>query len=261
MFDSSKSISTYVESWPVSFARDAVLTSMNASRRPTETIHKTHSILRIASLTSTRNFTQYGIIGGQSCWKACFQKRMFSIPDSDSLLTSRPSAHRTPDERYHVLNSDLRLTTLYLKIHPKVYWIWTHRKWCLEHVPDGPGRRTETDGQQVQVNGHSSDTPAMSAEHEVDRDDSQTPKPTTSTANADAEENDAEGWKKEAWGRELLLVEKMLEADSRNCKSAPCVVERIRFNSTLSSRMGLPALRALLPASNFPSSKDTRNGD
>lgn len=25
-----------------------------------------------------------------------------------------------------------------LKIRPKVYWIWNHRLWCLENVPDGP---------------------------------------------------------------------------------------------------------------------------
>lgn len=35
------------------------------------------------------------------------------------------------------------MTVAYLKVHPKVYWIWTHRMWCLENVPHGPG---DTDG-------------------------------------------------------------------------------------------------------------------
>jgi len=26
----------------------------------------------------------------------------------------------------------------FLRQHPKVYWIWNHRRWCLEHVPAGP---------------------------------------------------------------------------------------------------------------------------
>lgn len=37
-----------------------------------------------------------------------------------------------------LLSEDLNLTTALLKQHPKVYWIWNHRRWCLEHVPDGP---------------------------------------------------------------------------------------------------------------------------
>lgn len=31
----------------------------------------------------------------------------------------------------------------YLQIHPKVYWIWNHRKWCLENVPSGPDNSEE----------------------------------------------------------------------------------------------------------------------
>ncbi|KAF8636467.1 hypothetical protein AX17_003283 [Amanita inopinata Kibby_2008] len=32
-----------------------------------------------------------------------------------------------------------------LKVHPKVYWIWNHRRWCLENVPGGPGEPGEID--------------------------------------------------------------------------------------------------------------------
>jgi len=58
-----------------------------------------------------------------------------------------------------------------LKVHPKVYWIWNHRGWCLNNVPSGPG--TEDEG-------------------------------------------DPRGWEKDLWNRELFVVEKMLDADSRN---------------------------------------------
>ncbi|EEB95242.1 hypothetical protein MPER_05820 [Moniliophthora perniciosa FA553] len=62
------------------------------------------------------------------------------------------------------------MTTAFLKMHPKIYWIWNHRRWCLENVPDGPG----TTG------------------------------------------DDQIGWKKASWSKELLVVEKMLDADARN---------------------------------------------
>lgn len=42
-----------------------------------------------------------------------------------------------------LLKTELRLTMAYLQIHPKVYWIWNHRKWCLENVPIGPGNSEE----------------------------------------------------------------------------------------------------------------------
>lgn len=37
------------------------------------------------------------------------------------------------------------MTTRALKAHPKVYWIWNHRRWCLENVPEGPGTSEEGD--------------------------------------------------------------------------------------------------------------------
>jgi len=32
-----------------------------------------------------------------------------------------------------------------LKAHPKVYWIWNHRRWCLENLPNGPGQEGDAD--------------------------------------------------------------------------------------------------------------------
>jgi hypothetical protein len=60
------------------------------------------------------------------------------------------------------------MTTAALKRHPKVYWIWNHRRWCLENVPLGP-------------------------------------------------EKDSIGWRQANWDQELRVVEKMLDADPRNC--------------------------------------------
>lgn len=51
----------------------------------------------------------------------------------------------TPEQQYTYLTSDLRLTTSYLKVHPKVYWIWTHRAWCLQNIPDTPAEGTNVD--------------------------------------------------------------------------------------------------------------------
>lgn len=62
------------------------------------------------------------------------------------------------------------MTIAFLKQHPKVYWIWNHRRWCLENVPDGP-----PDG-------------------------------------------DPNGWRQTNWNKELFVVEKMLDADARNCE-------------------------------------------
>lgn len=77
----------------------------------------------------------------------------------------------TKQDMNDILSTDLMLTMSYLKQHPKVYWIWNHRRWCLENVPEGPGGDT----------------------HE---------------------------WKKQHWTLELRMVEKLLDADARNCKCA-----------------------------------------
>jgi geranylgeranyl transferase type-2 subunit alpha len=46
----------------------------------------------------------------------------------------------SPEEINSLLTSELSMTTAALKAHPKVYWIWNHRQWCLENVPEGPGQ-------------------------------------------------------------------------------------------------------------------------
>ncbi|KAI6019655.1 rab-protein geranylgeranyltransferase [Pisolithus orientalis] len=44
----------------------------------------------------------------------------------------------TSEQLNNILASELMLTTTALKDHPKVYWLWNHRHWCLQNIPDGP---------------------------------------------------------------------------------------------------------------------------
>ena len=78
----------------------------------------------------------------------------------------------TPQSINELLAEELSLTTTALKANPKVYWLWNHRRWCLQNVPDGPD---SGDGSLSQ------------------------------------------GWKTQNWERELYVVERMLDADPRNC--------------------------------------------
>lgn len=98
------------------------------------------------------------------------------------------STLRTGEEVVGHLTTDLRLTTVYLLVHPKVYWIWNHRKWCLESVPTGPGGSNE--------------------------------------------------WKVKFWDGELKLVEKMLDADPRNCMYLYTVRKRRQADSNAQSTPG-----------------------
>lgn len=72
------------------------------------------------------------------------------------------------------------MTMTALKSHPKVYWIWNHRTWCLNHVPEGP-----------------------------------------TTQDGDGDQNE---WRKANWDKEIFVVEKMLDSDSRNCTSKPAEI-------------------------------------
>lgn len=47
-------------------------------------------------------------------------------------------SYSSPETVNSILSDDLDMTTGLLKQHPKVYWIWNHRRWCLENVPNGP---------------------------------------------------------------------------------------------------------------------------
>jgi hypothetical protein len=102
---------------------------------------------------------------------------------------------REAEEIVGLLKNELKLTMAYLQIHPKVYWIWNHRKWCLEHVPLGPA------------------TPKVSPEeggHDQGAEESEGRK----------SEEMTEGWRIGFWKGELAVIEALLDADPRNCMSS-----------------------------------------
>lgn len=89
------------------------------------------------------------------------------------------------------------MTTTALKANPKVYWIWNHRRWCLENVPDGPER-----------NG----VPSME-------------------------------WRQANWDKELFVVERMLDADARNCQSSHRFIRTCLIPTLPSPRLELSQIR------------------
>ena len=94
-----------------------------------------------------------------------------------------------------LLKNELKLTMAYLQIHPKVYWIWNHRKWCLEHVPLGPAAAP------------------VSNEEAVNEEEDE---------GAEKQKSDqemTEGWRIGFWKGELAVIEALLDADPRNCMS------------------------------------------
>lgn len=54
----------------------------------------------------------------------------------------------SPQAMNDLLAAELSFTTAALRQHPKVYWIWNHRRWCLENVPDGPGSEGQDEDPQ-----------------------------------------------------------------------------------------------------------------
>jgi geranylgeranyl transferase type-2 subunit alpha len=92
---------------------------------------------------------------------------------SDSLKkTESTKCRSSPESIVKFLSADLRLTMAYLQVYPKVYWIWTHRRWCLENAPPGP--------------------------------------------------DNTKKWRNDFWKMELMVIEKLLDADARNCKRSCC---------------------------------------
>lgn len=51
-------------------------------------------------------------------------------------------SHSKPKDVNEILDLDLDMTMSFLREHPKVYWIWNHRRWCLENVPECPDEET-----------------------------------------------------------------------------------------------------------------------
>ena len=90
----------------------------------------------------------------------------------------RSAVNSKPAEIHALLKDDLGFTLGALKQHPKVYWIWNHRRWCLEHIPIEGDANSEAEG---------------------------------------VGDRDGLDWQRQTWARELFVVEKMLDVDPRNC--------------------------------------------
>jgi len=50
----------------------------------------------------------------------------------------------SPEVINRLIVDDLAMTMVALRRYPKVYWIWNHRRWCLENAPNGPGAEGES---------------------------------------------------------------------------------------------------------------------
>lgn len=106
------------------------------------------------------------------------------------------------EEQLERLLADINLTTSILRSLPKVYWIWNHRLWCLSKIPHGPAYSVASEGD----NGQPLETEVPESSRSKARPAAAASRPGTT-------------WKQEAWERELLLVDKMLSVDPRNCTS------------------------------------------
>jgi hypothetical protein len=132
-----------------------------------------------------------------------------------------------------LLKNELKLTMAYLQIHPKVYWIWNHRKWCLEHVPLGPAVSPDAQASAEEV------------VHDKIKEDTEGGK----------SEEMTEGWRIGFWKGELAVIEALLDADPRNCMSpiplsvlSPlCSIYQHQDDTNNSPRMGLSSIRTLIP--------------
>jgi len=116
---------------------------MRKNRRETRTTLRKLSIRLLNSFNSILNSTPYGIIVVWSYFTAFFQTGECRSCAADTVHSIWWSS--SPVEINEQLSDELSMTTVALKAHPKVYWIWNHRRWCLENVPNGPGNEGDSD--------------------------------------------------------------------------------------------------------------------
>lgn len=61
--------------------------------------------------------------------------RIDAEKEGESSHTPIKGENPVSDRKRQLLQEDLELTIQALQMHPKVYWIWNHRKWCLQELP------------------------------------------------------------------------------------------------------------------------------
>lgn len=59
-------------------------------------------------------------------------------PSSGILDTLALRYSSSPEQINELLTNELELISVALKPNPKVYWLWNHRRWCLQNIPEGP---------------------------------------------------------------------------------------------------------------------------
>ncbi|KAJ9475088.1 Geranylgeranyl transferase type-2 subunit alpha [Pseudozyma hubeiensis] len=69
------------------------------------------------------------------------------IAENDGGLAEEESLR--VERNQQLLEDDLMLTEHALRAHPKVYWIWNHRMWCLTQYPILPSTSTSTSSTAV----------------------------------------------------------------------------------------------------------------
>lgn len=154
-----------------------------------------------------------------SCFPCPVSRFPFPLPsrdcacDAEPTLTLPPAS--SPEDIVARLTSELRLTTAYLQIHPKVYWIWNHRKWCLENVPLGPAPGAAEASAGSAEGAEQAESSGAGVTSEASASASVSASASASTSHP---KTGREGWRNEFWKMELGLIEKMLDADARNCE-------------------------------------------
>lgn len=72
--------------------------------------------------------------------------------DQEPGPLSKPFVVKQSEKRQiSLLEEELDLTIEVLRMHPKVYWIWNHRKWCLKKLPCQDESATAKWMQEIQM--------------------------------------------------------------------------------------------------------------
>jgi geranylgeranyl transferase type-2 subunit alpha len=99
-----------------------------------------------------------GTGGERSVSEGHGEKDFFASARVEETASSPEKSSAVADEslqqkkrKMDLLVEDLALTIEVLKIHPKVYWIWNHRKWCLKQLPSDDAEGIAKWAQEIQM--------------------------------------------------------------------------------------------------------------
>ncbi|UZJ54623.1 hypothetical protein CBS101457_003943 [Exobasidium rhododendri] len=99
-----------------------------------------------------KDFSDVDTVSEIQSSKDIFASARVNDSSSSALTTDvRDDRMRKERRKQKLLIEDLDLTIEVLKIHPKVYWIWNHRKWCLEQLPSDDAEKTAKWTTEIQM--------------------------------------------------------------------------------------------------------------